>query len=702
MDPQPSVPSVALEELVTTLRTSLQPPPSPQSASASPMALPAAYAGEAAECGGFLLQLALYIEMQPQRFPTERSKVAFLISLLSGRALSWAKAIWNANTSLINSYIAFTNHFKEVFELATGALSVSDQLLPLRQGTSSTHEYTLQFRTLAATCGWNEAALIGVYRQGLDTNIRTQMAIFDDAVGLESFMQKANRIAQRLSACHTAKTARQPASPAHGSPVPEPMQVDTTRLSSQERAHRMATGLCLYCSSADHFIRSCPNRTPRPAVSTLQCDPDISTLSVLTVQLFTPVNSITASALVDSGSSGNFISQDLLSRLRLPRRRHLRALRVETVTGKPLGRGWVKFESPPMKLKIGNLHEEEITFLVLEGPTVDIILGRPWLIRHSPEIQWESSDIIRWSEYCRQHCLKDIPGPPRLPAAQVASTRVESPETSVNPTIPLDYRAFQDAFCKQAATQLPPHRPWDCAIDLLPGYKLPKGTVYSLSIPERKAMEEYIKEALNQGYIRPSSSPAASSFFFVDKKDGGLRPCIDYRSLNSQTTKLPYPLPLVPATLEELRGACIFSKLDLRTAYNLVRIREGDEWKTAFITRSGHYEYLVMPYGLSNAPSVFQEFMNEVFREFLHRSVIVYIDDILIYSRNLADHRHHVAQVLQKLRQFRLYLKLEKCEFHRPTVQFLGYIIRREGIQMDQGKVTAVAEWPTPQTIKEL
>ncbi len=256
-----------------------------------------------------------------------------------------------------------------------------------------------------------------------------------------------------------------------------------------------------------------------------------------------------------------------------------------------------------MKLKIGNLHEEEIKFLVLEGPTVDIILGRPWLILHSPEIRWESSEIIRWSEFCHQHCLKEIPRPPhKLPAAQVASTRVESPEASVIPTIPFDYRAFQDVFSKQAATQLPPHRAWDCAIDLLPGYKLPKGRVYSLSIPERKAMEEYIKEALNQGYIRPSSSPAASSFFFVGKKDGGLRPCIDYRALNSQTVKLPYPLPLVPAALEELRGARIFSKLDLRSAYNLIRIREGDEWKTAFITPSGHYEYLVMPYGLSNAP----------------------------------------------------------------------------------------------------
>ncbi|XP_016095613.1 RNA-directed DNA polymerase homolog [Sinocyclocheilus grahami] len=121
----------------------------------------------------------------------------------------------------------------------------------------------------------------------------------------------------------------------------------------------------------------------------------------------------------------------------------------------------------------------------------------------------------------------------------------------------------------------------------------------------------------------------------MGKKDGGLQPCIDYQTLNTQTVKLPYPLPLVPAALEELRGAHIFSKLDLRSAYNLVRIREGNEWKTAFITLSGHYEYQVMQYGLANSPSVFQGFMNKVFREFLHRFVILYIDDILKYFRNL-------------------------------------------------------------------
>ncbi|KAK3511206.1 hypothetical protein QTP70_032253 [Hemibagrus guttatus] len=207
---------------------------------------------------------------------------------------------------------------------------------------------------------------------------------------------------------------------------------------------------------------------------------------------------------------------------------------------------------------------------------------------------------------------------------------------------------------------------------------VPKGRIYSLTLPEEKAMEEYIKEALAQGYICPSTSPAASSFFFVAKKDGGLRPCIDYRVLNKITVKFRYPLPLVPAALERLRGATVFTKLDLRSAYNLIRIQKGDEWKTAF------------------------DFMHEVLRDFLHKFVVVYIDDILIYSRSMADHQRHVAEVLHRLRDHNLFLKAEKCLFHQPTVQFLGYVIDRSGVRMDEKKVTAVWDWPTPTTVKEL
>ncbi len=215
-------------------------------------------------------------------------------------------------------------------------------------------------------------------------------------------------------------------------------------------------------------------------------------------------------------------------------------------------------------------------------------------------------------------------------------------------------------------------------------------------------MKTYIQEELAKGFIRPSTSPASAGFFFVKKKDGGLRPCIDYRCLNENTVKFRYPLPLVPAALEQLRQAKYYTKLDLRNAYNLIRICEGDEWKTAFSTTSGHYEYLVMPFGLANSPSVFQAFMNDIFRDMLDRWVIVYIDDILIYSDTQEEHVRHVRSVLKRLLQHQLYVKAEKCEFHQTNTSFLGYIISQDGVSMDDKKVQAVLDWPQPQTVKEL
>ncbi len=163
------------------------------------------------------------------------------------------------------------------------ALSEVDQLLRLRQGSFSTHEYTVKFHTLAATCGLNESALLSAYRQGLDVRIRAQMAIYDNTVGLESFMHKANRISQHLSACHPAEAAHQPASPANVSPVPEPMHVDMPHLYPRERARRWTAGLCLYYASPDYYIQACPVKPPRSAVSTLQTDPIIAKLTMLNI-----------------------------------------------------------------------------------------------------------------------------------------------------------------------------------------------------------------------------------------------------------------------------------------------------------------------------------------------------------------------------------------------------------------------------------
>ncbi|KAK3521440.1 hypothetical protein QTP70_004975 [Hemibagrus guttatus] len=251
------------------------------------------------------------------------------------------------------------------------------------------------------------------------------------------------------------------------------------------------------------------------------------------------------------------------------------------------------------------------------------------------------------------------------------------------------YKDFQEVFSSERAARLPAHRAWDCAIDLLPNTSPPKDRVYPLSLPEARAMEVYIEEALAVGHIRPSTSQAAAGFFFVGKKDRGLHLCIDYRGLNTITVRYPYLLPLVPVALEQLRGARFFTKLDLCSAYNLVRIWEGDEWKTAF---HGHYEYLVMPFGLTNASAVFQSLINEVFQDILGKWVIAYIDDILVYSTSLEEHVCHVRAVLSRLQQNHLYVKSEKCEFHRTTITFLGYVISRQGVKMDPTKVCAVTK----------
>ncbi|KAK3510177.1 hypothetical protein QTP70_026766 [Hemibagrus guttatus] len=172
-----------------------------------------------------------------------------------------------------------------------------------------------------------------------------------------------------------------------------------------------------------------------------------------------------------------------------------------------------------------------------------------------------------------------------------------------------------------------------------------------------------------------------------------------YWGLNAITVQYPYPLPLVPAALEQLRGARVFTKLDLRSAYNLVPIREGDEWKIAFHTMHGHYEYCVIPFGLTNAPAVFQALINGVFQDLLGKGVIAYIDNILVYSASMEDHVRQVREVLARLQRHHLYVNLETCEFHQTTVTFLGYVISRQGVEMDVGKVRAVTEWPAPATL---
>jgi hypothetical protein len=275
-------------------------------------------------------------------------------------------------------------------------------------------------------------------------------------------------------------------------------------------------------------------------------------------------------------------------------------------------------------------------------------------------------------------------------------------EVDVRELVPRKYHDFLDVFDKKEADKLPPHRPFDHHIPLVEGANPSFGPIYPLSPLEQLELKKYLEENLKKGFIRPSESSVASPILFVKKKDGSLRLCVDYRRLNSMTVKNRYPLPLINDLLDQLRRATIYTKMDLRGAYNLLRIKEGEEWKTAFRTRYGLFEYAVMPFGLTNAPASFQHLMNHVFRDMLDVSVIVYLDDILVFSKNEADHELHVREVFKRLREYGLYAKADKCEFDTRQVEFLGFVVSPEGISMDKAKVQAVQEWPRPQNIKDV
>ena len=259
-------------------------------------------------------------------------------------------------------------------------------------------------------------------------------------------------------------------------------------------------------------------------------------------------------------------------------------------------------------------------------------------------------------------------------------------------------------FEKKNAEKLPPHREYDISIDLIPGGQLYFGPVYSLTTTttELKTLKEYIKENLKKKLIRKSKSPAGAPVLFVKKNDGFLRLCADYRRLNAITIRNSYPIPRISDLIESFKDSTIFTRLDLSSAYNLVRVKAGHEYLIAFRTPIGHYEYLVMPFGLRNASSVFQRFIQDVLNDVIGSYVQVYLDDIIIYSKTISEHVNHVRIVLKLLIDNGLYVKLEKCDFHVTETTFLGFTVSINGLTMDQNKVKSVLEWPTSKNLKEL
>ncbi|KAK1699471.1 hypothetical protein QYE76_016168 [Lolium multiflorum] len=459
--------------------------------------------------------------------------------------------------------------------------------------------------------------------------------------------------------------------------------------------------------------------------------------------------------IIDGGSCRNLASKELCTKLKLKYLPHPHPYYIQWLSdnGEMKVNHMVRVE-----FAIGP-YKDCIDFDVVPMTVCHLLLGRPWLydrsVQHngrantyhleykgkkinlqpmSPqqivnesrqkiEVNLEDAPLDR-----RENCnvVSDITKSERVNSLVSLATKEDMREFSEDPTampLVLLYRGtvlvsndmtplplgvsnvlqeFGDVFPEEVPAGLPPLRGIEHQIDLIPGASLPNRAPYRTNPEETKEIQKQVQALLDKGYIRISLSPCDVPVILVPKKDGTWRMCVDCRAINNITIRYRHPIPRLEDMLDELSGAAVFSKIDLRSGYHQIRMKEGDEWKTAFKTKFGLYEWLVMPFGLTNAPSTFMRLMNHVLREFIGKFVVVYFDDILIYSRNESDHTIHIRHVLQVLRDNQLYGNLEKCTFCKDKVIFLGYVVSKHGVEVDVSKIEAIQNWPTPMNVSQV
>jgi len=425
------------------------------------------------------------------------------------------------------------------------------------------------------------------------------------------------------------------------------------------------------------------------------------------------INGRNAQVLIDTGAAGNFISPEYVAKHKIAtQHKGNRSYILRGIDKQPVATGVVATETRLVELEATGGHMEELQFDVTIASRYDAILGMPWADLHKPDFYDNKGRNLNFPR-C-QHGLKvelmTFGAMKRLERkkrgtvmmAVVAERDLLVATADREWQLPDEYAEYKDLFEEpKEGAKLPEHKPWDHRIPLKEGKEPGPQPIYKISQEELIALRTYLETEEALGRIRKSQSPARYPILFVPKKDGTLRLCVDYRKLNDITIKNSYTLPLIQEIQDRTQGAKIFTTIDLREAYYKVRMAKGEEWKTTFGTRFGHYEYTVMPFGLTGAPATFQALINDVLRENLDRFCTAYLDDILIYSQNEKEHRQHVRWVLNQLRKAALPIKGEKCEFHKTEVEFLGYIISDKGIRMDQRKVQAILEWPAPTNVKE-
>ncbi|KAL0548854.1 hypothetical protein IC582_013330 [Cucumis melo] len=685
----------------------------------------------------------------------EDQKVQCAVFMLTDRGTAW----WETTERMLGGDVSQITwqQFKESFYAKFFSASLRDakrqEFLNLEQGGMTVEQYDAEFDMLsrfAPEMIATEAARAGKFVRGLRLDIQGLVRAFRPATHADalrlavdlSLQERANssKTAGRGSTSGQKRKAEQ-------QPVPVPQrnfrpggefrsfQQKPFEAGEAARGKPLCTtcgkhhlGRCLFgtrtcfkCRQEGHTADRCPLRLTGIAQNQGAGAPHQGRVfatnrteaekagTVVTGTL--PVLGHYALVLFDSGSSHSFISSAFVSHARLEVEPLHHVLSVSTPSGEcMLSREKVK----ACQIEIAG-HVIEVTLIVLDMLDFDVILGMDWLAANHASIDCSRKEVTFNPPSMASFKVKGG-GSKSLPQvisairaskllsqgtwgilASVVDTREADVSLSSEPVV----RDYPDVF-PEGLPGLPPHREVEFAIELEPGTVPISRAPYRMAPAELKELKVQLQELLDKGFIRPSVSPWGAPVLFVKKKDGSMRLCIDYRELNKVTVKNRYPLPRIDDLFDQLQGATVFFKIDLRSGYHQLRIKDEDVPKTAFRSRYGHYEFIVMSFGLTNAPAVFMDLMNRVFREFLDTFVIVFIDDILIYSKTEAEHEEHLRMVLQTLRDNKLYAKFSKCEFWLKQVSFLGHVVSKAGVSVDPAKIEAVTGWTRPSTVSEV
>ncbi|KAL0558732.1 hypothetical protein IC582_003314 [Cucumis melo] len=685
----------------------------------------------------------------------EDQKVQCAVFMLTDRGTAW----WETTERMLGGDVSQITwqQFKESFYAKFFSASLRNakrqEFLNLEQGDMTVEQYDAEFDMLsrfAPEMIATEAARADKFVRGLRLDIQGLVRAFRPATHADalrlavdlSLQERANssKIAGRGSTSGQKRKAEQ-------QPVPVPQR--NFRLGGEFRSFQQkpfeageaargkplcttcgkhhlgrclfGTRTCFKCRQEGHTADRCPLRLTGIAQNQGAGAPHQGRVfatnrteaekagTVVTGTL--PVLGHYALVLFDSGSSHSFISSAFVSHARLEVEPLHHVLPVSTPSGECM---LSKEKVKACQIEIAG-HVIEVTLIVLDMLDFDVILGMDWLAVNHASIDCSRKEVTFNPPSMASFKFKGG-GSKSLPQvisairaskllsqgtwgilASVVDTREADVSLSSEPVV----RDYPEVFPEELPG-LPPHREVEFAIELEPGTVPISRAPYWMAPAELKELKVQLQELLDKGFIRPSVSPWGAPVLFVKKKDGSMRLCIDYRELNKVTVKNRYPLPRIDDLFDQLQGATVFSKIDLRSGYHQLRIKDEDVPKTAFRSRYGHYEFIVMSFGLTNAPAVFMDLMNRVFREFLDTFVIVFIDDILIYSKTEAEHEEHLRMVLQTLRDNKLYAKFSKCEFWLKQVSFLGHVVSKAGVSVDPAKIEAVTGWTRPSTVSEV